>query len=178
MKRLLLAGLLVTTMALSRAVALAGQDDAYGSLIGMAESASSDKGPEAGDMPSDLGNNRDAGRPGADAPKPVIETRTAERREVKPAAHAPAPKREAAKDDDAPSVAVPAAPAPRVWTRLFSSLLPPVARLPDFDVAISSVTRRRHPAPAHPATAESAAGSAQGMLELVAAATAPSAPAR
>ncbi|MEQ1919307.1 MAG: hypothetical protein ABL955_08920 [Elusimicrobiota bacterium] len=175
MKRLLLAGLLVMTMALSRAAALAGQDDAYGSLIGMADSAARDKGPEAGDMPADLGN-RDGGHPGADAPKPVIETGSAERREVKPVAQAPAPKREAVKDDGAPSVAVPAAPAPRVWTRLFSSLLPPAARVSGFDVAVSSAARRGRPAPAHPATAASAAGSAQGMLELVAAATAPTTP--
>lgn len=149
MKRLLLAGLLVLPFALARAQ----QSDAYGSLVGLADSASSDKGPQAGEILPDDGSAR-------------IET------PVKKAA-APGTKREAAKDGDAPSVSVPAAAAPRVWTRLFASLLPAMTRVPSFEVAASTAARRGRPEPARPATAASAAGSAQGLLEFVAVATAP-----
>ncbi|MCR4294725.1 MAG: hypothetical protein NUW21_04275, partial [Elusimicrobia bacterium] len=61
MKRFLLAGLLVVPFALSRSGVRADEHDAYGSLIGMAASASSDKGPRAGGIPPDLGG-RMAGR--------------------------------------------------------------------------------------------------------------------
>lgn len=167
------------TLALVRVAARAGQDDAYGSLVGMAESASSDEGPDAGSMPSDLLNHSDrsAGR----SPRSVPETSKAGfgapavvRRVDNPVVRAP--KREAAKNEGAPLVAVPAAPAPRVWTRLFSSLLPPMTRVSRFEVATSTVALTVQPP--HPATAASSAGSAQGLLELVAAATAPSAPTR
>ena len=178
MKRLLLAGLLVTTMALSRAVALAGHDDAYGSLLGMADSASSDRGPEAGEMPPDRPKD-DQGRPVSVATEtltPIFESRAIVRSEVKPVAAAP--RRQDRKDGDALAVAVPVASTPRVWTRIFAALLPSMAMPSSYEVAVSSAARRERPAPAYPATAASAAGSAQGLLELVAAATAPSAPAR
>ena len=174
MKRLLLAGLLVPTFALSRTGARAEQDDAYGSLIGMADAAAGDKGPQAGDVPP---AGPSAGeRPSAEAPSgPAPRSEYGSARIIKPEKRAPAPgdKREAAKADDAPSVSVLAAAAPRVWTRLFASLLPPMTRVSSFEVAASTAARGPRPGPARPATPASVAGSAQGILELVAAATAP-----
>lgn len=172
MKRLLLAGLLVLPLALSRTGARADQDDAYGSLVGMAGSAASDRGPEAGDIPPDR-PDRGEERSVSDAPGTArTDFGAPARREAKPVA----PRRERAKpgrDGDAPSVAVPAAPAPRLWTKVFSSLLPPAARAASFDVAASTSPRVVRPEPERRVTAASAAGSAQGLLELVAAATAP-----
>jgi hypothetical protein len=178
MKRLLLAGSLVLPFALARAQ----QGDAYGSLVGMADSASSDHGPQAGEIGSDLAGERLGSEP-PEAAKTDSEAPAGERSEVSAAvaAPAPAPKRERVKpkrEDDEPAVSVPAAAAPRVWTKLFSSLLPNMARGSAFEVAASTVSRSARPEPARPATAASAAGSAQGMLELVAAATAPSSPDR
>jgi hypothetical protein len=175
MKRLLLAGLLALPIALSRTGARAEQEDAYGSLVGMADSAADDKGPQAGEIGPDLAEERSrSGPPEAaktDSPAPAVA-----RTPGKPAASSSAAKREAAKNDDAPSVTVPTATAPRVWTRLFASLLPPMTRTSAFEVSASTAARRVRPEPARLATAASAAGSAQGLLELVAAATAPTAP--
>jgi hypothetical protein len=174
MKRLLLAGLLVLPLALSRTGARAEQDDAYGSLVGMAGSASSDKGPQAGEIPSDNPSNEERRadeRPSVEDPKTEYGSARAVKAEKK--APAPAAKREAAKDDDRTAVAVPAAAAPRVWTRLFASLLPPAARPASFEIAVSTAARPARPEPAHQATAASAAGRERGMLELVALATAP-----
>lgn len=173
MKRLLLAGLLVLPFALARAQ----QDDAYGSLVGMADSASSDRGPQAGEIGSDLAGERLGSEP-PEAAKTDSEAPASERSEAKVEAPAPAraPKRERVKpkrEDDLPAVSVPAAAAPRVWTKLFSSLLPSMTRGSSFEVSASTAARQARPEPARPATAASAAGSAQGMLELVAAATAP-----
>ncbi len=111
MKRLLLAGPFLLIFALSGA--RADPNDAYGSLVGMADSASRDQGPQAGEI------------------SPAQAGKSAKK------ASAPGAKSEAAKENDAPSVAVPAAAAPRAWTRLFSSLLPPMARVP-FGVAVST----------------------------------------
>lgn len=175
MKRLLLAGLLVIPVALSRTGARADQDDAYGSLVSMADSAASDRGPEAGAIPPDAPSIEEGfSAPAASAPSPEA----APSRTEKPAKPAPAPaaRREAAiKDDDAPAVAVPAAAAaPRVWTRVFASLLPPMRRASSFEVAASTAPRGARPDAPRPSTPASAAGSAQGLIELVAAATAPS----
>lgn len=176
MKRLPLAGLLVLPLALSRTGARADQDDAYGSLVSLADSAASDRGPEAGAVPPDAPSIEEA----SSAPAPSVEgpaPEAAPARGEKPAKPAPAPaaRREApTKEDDAPAVAVPAAAAPRVWTRVFASLLPPMRRASSFEVALSTSPRGARPETARPSTRASAAGSAQGLLELVAAATAPS----
>lgn len=176
MKRLLLAGLLALPLALSRTGARADQDDAYGSLVGMADSAASDRGPEAGAVPPDSPAMEEASfspAPSAEAPSPEGATARA----GKPAKPAPAPaaRREApTKEDDAPAVAVPAAAAPRVWTRVFASLLPPMNRASSFEVAASTAPRGARPEAPRPSTPASAAGSAQGLIELVAVATAPS----
>jgi len=175
MKRLLLAGLLVLPLALSRTGARADQDDAYGSLVSMADSAASDRGPEAGAVPPD-GPSIEASSsaaPSAEAPSPEAVPARPET-PAKPAP-APAPRREApTKEDDAPAVAVPAAAAPRVWTRVFASLLPPMNRASSFEVAASTAPRGARPESARPSTPASAAGFAQGLIELVAVATAPS----
>lgn len=169
MKRLLLAGLLVLPVVLARAQT----GDAYGSLVGMADSAARDRGPQ---IDSDLAGERlgsespEAGKTGIEAPTDV----SSEVKAVAPApAPAPAPKRvKPRREDDEPVVFVSVA-APRVWTKIFSSLLPHMTRGSSFEVATSTTARRARPEPAHPATAASAAGSVQGMLELVASATAP-----
>lgn len=176
MKRLLLAGLLVLPLALSRTGARADQDDAYVSLVGMAGSAASDRGPEAGAMPPDnpsIGEASSAPAPSVEGPAPVA----APARNEKPAKPAPAARREGPprdKEDDAPAVAVPAAAAPRVWTRVFASLLPPMRRASSFEVALSTSPRGARPEAPRPSTPASDAGSAQGLLEFVAVATAPS----
>jgi len=166
MKRLLLAGLLVLPFAVARAQ----QDDAYGSLVGMAYAP--EKGPATETIPADnpyAEESRRNAAPSEDAP----ESATAPARAEKSAPRKPSrePKREAAQDDEAPLVAVPAAPAPRVWTKFFSSLMPPTSRIPSFEVAASTSPRRSRPETVRPETAASAAGAAQGILELVAATT-------
>ncbi len=102
MKRLLFAGFLILPFTLVRTYAHAERDDAYGSLVGMADSASRDRGPQAGEIPP---------------------------------AGVPARMKKAAKQAPAP-MAGPAA-APRVWTRLFASLLPSRAHV-SFGVAVST----------------------------------------
>lgn len=169
MKRLLLAGLLVLPFALARAQ----QNDAYGSLVGMAYSP--DKGPLAETIPADdapAGERRAGPAPSKDAPEEFAPARAEKPEKPKPRQAG----REAAAGEDAPSVAVPAAAAPRVWTKFFSSLMPPTGRLPAFEVAFSSSARRSRAEAPRVDTAASAAGSAQGLLELVAAATTPTAP--
>lgn len=173
MKRLLLAGLLVLPLALSRTGARADQDDAYVSLVSMADSAASDRGPEAGAIPPDSPSIEEA----SSTPAPSVEGPAPEAAPVRTAKPAPAPaaRREApTKEDDAPAVTVPAAAAPRVWTRVFATLLPPMRRASSFEVAASTAPRGARPEAPRPSTPASAAGSAQGLLELVAAATAPS----
>lgn len=171
MKRLLLAGLLVVPFALSRSGVRADEHDAYASLVGMAGAASTDRGPQAGEIPPDL-----AGRAGAraaaraEAPEAAPEARAVARRvEAEPALAVPARTRarapRPAREEAAPSVFVPPAAAPRVWTKVFASLLPPMRRAPAFEVAASTSARLD--------TAASDAGSAQGLRELFAAATAP-----
>lgn len=174
MKRLLLAGLLVLPLALSRLGARAEQGDAYGSLVGMADIAGTDKGPDAGEMPRDTGGEtrRAAGAPSGETIRAEYGAPRAEAPAKKTAG--PAAKREAARDDDAPSVAVPAPGPRRVWTRLFASLVPSLRPSPAFEVSVSTEGRSLRPVPARPATEASAAGSAQGLLEFVAVATAPS----
>lgn len=173
MKRLLLAGLLVIPVALSRTGARADQDDAYGSLVSMADSAASDRGPEAGSIPPDSPAMEEAASSAAPSPA-APSPEAAPARTAKPAP-TPAARREApTKEDDAPAVAVPVAAAPRVWTRVFSSLLPPMRRASSFEVSLSTSPRGARPEAARPSTPASAAGSAQGLIELVAAATAPS----
>lgn len=172
MKRLLLAGLLVLPFALARAQ----QSDAYGSLIGMADSAASDKGPQAGVIPP--GRPADDEEPRYPAVAPAVDwTET----EIVPSAPSPAqrslsPRRDRSKkrrNDDAPSVTVPSAGAPRVWTKVFSALLPPMVRISSYEVVVSSAVRRDKFDSPRPETSAVVVGGARGVLELVAVATAP-----
>lgn len=172
MKRQGLAGLLLLTLALWRPIARADQDDAYGSLVGMADSASSDKGPDAGEVPADGPVSAERGLSVASA-EVAPKAASGAARAVIPTRKAPAQKREIVKEDDAPVVAVPLAAAPRMWTKVFSSLLPAVVRGDSFELEVSTVARRARAEPSRSATAASLAGSAQGFLELVATASAP-----
>lgn len=174
MIRLLLAVLLVVAPA---AFSRAEQDDAYGNLIGMADSAATDKGPDAGEIPAGAPKTEaPAEQAPKDAPAPA-EAAEGPKPEPAPTAKPAPPVRPARKeraDDDGPLVAAPAAPAPRVWTRLFASLLPPPAPVGSFEVAAStSAAPPVRPAAARAVTRASVAGSAQGLRELVATATAP-----
>jgi hypothetical protein len=177
MKRAFLAGLLLLPLALARTRA---QETAYVSLVGMADSASTDRGPQAGEIPQgDLApmegrpasepNDGSAGSFSSTAPESPIIARP-EDAPPKPAAKPV--KREARKEGDAPTVAVPAPSAPRIWTQFFSSLLPASSPASSFEVAVSTVPRVRAKT-ARLATSASSAGAAQGFLELVATATAP-----
>lgn len=173
MRRLPLAVLLVLAVALSRAGVRAEPDDAYGSLVGMADSAAGDKGPQAGDIPRDnapADEGRIAAATSSEAPKTDFGSAQA----VRPAKKAAMPGAKAAqKEGDAPSVAVPAASAPRVWTKVFSSLIPSLTRVASYEIAASTAAHRVRLEGSRAVTAATAAGSAQGILELVAAATAP-----
>ncbi len=181
MKRPLLAGLAVLVLALARPGARGGrasaqQSDAYGSLVGMAVSASSDKGPEAGEIKPDAAHREKgaADAPSGDAPKTVYGSAFVQKSER--TSPSPGDNRPPAKDEkEAPAVAAPAssAAAPRIWTRLFSSLLPPMTRIPAFEVAASTAPRRVRRSLERPVTTASAAGSAQGLLEIVSASNAP-----
>ncbi len=175
MIRLLLAVSLVCAPA---GFSRAEQDDAYGNLIGMADSASSDKGPDAGEIPPDTaarpnsssGEPSKAESPTDESPKPEAAAAPAP---VKPAQPVRPAARERA-DDDSAAVAAPATPAPRVWTRVFAALMPPMTRIDTFEVASSTVPARPRAASApRPVTVASDAGSALGLRELVSTATAP-----
>ena len=173
MNSLLLSALLVTSVSIG---ARAEQSDAYVSLVGMADSASTDKGPEPGEIAS---NTIEEQRSSDDASSSVepkteigsspVEALTVTTPEPKPVI-ARAPSR---KEDDTPVVIVSQARSPRIWTKLFASLLPPMTRIELFEVKASSVVLLARPAPTRPATPASVTGSARGLLEVVAAATAP-----
>jgi hypothetical protein len=176
MKRLLLAVVLLAAFALTRAGVRAEQDDALDSLVGMADASKSDKGPDAGDISADR-TRKEESKPAAPEPLKTDEHHVETKPEASPEVKAPAPikgkRAETRRDEEGPSVAVPASAAPRIWTKVFSSLLPAPSRATVFEVAASTSARRARLEPAHPATPASVAGSAQGMIELVAAATAP-----
>ncbi|MBI5247813.1 MAG: hypothetical protein HY923_11610 [Elusimicrobia bacterium] len=166
MKRILLAALLLQP-------AFARAESALGSLVGMAASAAEDKGPDAGETPKDEAKPAQGSSTAPAEEMPASEQARARVESPRPEpARTPQPSR---KDDDGPSVAVPASQPPRIWTRLFASLLPPLSRSAAFEVEASTEAPRALPAPTRPATPASAAGSAQGLREFVALATAPSA---
>ena len=149
------------------ALSRAEQADAYKSLRGMAESAATDRGPNAGGIDGakaeraadpkrrkgfssrENGAARAGGTASAetDLRDSVSDTRPA----------AAAPREEEAKPEG-PSVAAPFSPRPRLWTRLFAALLPPSK--PRFDAPqLSTATRRLTP--------EEAAGQARGLQEII-----------
>jgi len=161
--------------------ALARADEgAFKSLAGMAQAAPA-AGPEADDAPTDaapkMGALRDAV---ADIPSP----RAAASSAPSPAAAAPAPS-SAAKPAPAPAAAAPAAAAsaPRLWTRLYSTLLPswrpPQLLSSSFEAPLSTgsaaVRSMPPPAPRSPLSAlmpppdseAVTAGERRGMAELM-----------
>lgn len=157
MKRTFLAALTATAVfALARA-----DDGAYLSLIGMARSAKTDRGPDAGAAP---------------------ERRSA----AVQASKTDGPGASGAEADDGAAlrdaVAQPLVPKPRLWTRLYATLLPPWRRTPAlqdaFEPAVStSAARVRRPLPAlmPPPDSESVkAGERRGLAELLSASAAPS----
>lgn len=173
MKRLLLAAALLLPLS-----ARAEERDAYGSLVAMGVSAKTDKGPAAEELelpkdvrrakPDEKGaapdDENDLNPESAPRPAPAVST-----------AAAPAPS--AKKEDDARlPVKAPDAAAPRAWTRVFASLIPAPksSGIPSFDVAVSTHPLRPRMIAIRTVTPASQAGSAQGLLEVVAMATAPS----
>ena len=173
--RLLLAGLLLLP-----ALARAEGDDALGNLVGMADAAATDKGPDAGDVPKDEPRVDEVARTET-SPEPAPESSPERVEPAKPAVTAPAPapvrkEKVKEKDGDAPAVTVPAPQPPRIWTRVFASLLPSEPRVGSFEIAASTEATRSLPAPSRPVTTASAAGAAQGLIEFVAVATAPTLP--
>ena len=173
MKRLLLASLLLVPLS-----ARAEERDAYGSLLAMGDSAKSDKGPAAEEL--ELPKNGARAKPEEKGAAPDDENELNPEAAPRPApavstAVAPAPS--AKKEDDArPPVKVPEAAAPRVWTRVFASLIPAprASGIPTFDVAVSTRALRPRMLAVRTVTPASQAGSAQGLLEVVAMTTAPS----
>lgn len=143
-------------------------EGAYRNLVGMAQAAATDRGPDADDAP-------DRAATGTEALKDALT-------DVRPPrAAAPAPSSPAAFSAPAaggvPSlVAVPAAPRPRLWTRLYSTLVPswrrPSRRSSSFDAAASTgaVRAPMTPLPAlmpPPDSDAVAAGERRGLAELM-----------
>ena len=179
MKRILLAGLAVCALVLARERVCADQENAYDSLLGMAASAAVDKGPAIEKVPESAEPVRriPVQDPSSDQPAwswPA--TVSAAEFRSRGATATSVRKRNAGPDFE--PVSVPRAIAPRIWTRLFTSLLPspePAPRIP-FEVEASS-TAPRAPLVVRESRATLEAhesGSAMGLRELVAAATAPS----
>ncbi len=176
--RLLLAAALVLPLS-----ARAEERDAYGSLVAMGESAKTDKGPDAGELALPENGSRDkkpeekgAAPDGENDLNPEAAPAPARSAPAVSTSAAPAPAKEEA---GRPAVLAQAGRAPRVWTSLFASLLPPLrpaSDVPLFEVAVSTAALRPRPLVVRPVTTASQAGAAQGLLEVVAMATAPADP--
>ena len=151
MKRIALAALLALGgFAFARA-----DEGAYKNLVGMAQAAP-DRGPEADDAPPDassrMGTLKDA------------------------VADVPSPRARADAAPFSPLAASPAAAAPRLWTRLYSTLLPswrlPAPFSSAFEPAVSTGPARTSstplPALMPPPDSEAvAAGERRGLAELM-----------
>jgi hypothetical protein len=155
-KRIPLAALLALgSFAFARA-----DDGAYKNLVGMARAAATDRGPDVDDAPERASSEPDALKDAvADVPAPG-------------SSEAPAPKPAAAPA----AVAAPAAEKPRLWTRLYATLLPSWRRPPSlstaFDPAVSTgpVRARMTPLPAlmpPPDSEAVSAGERRGLAELM-----------
>ncbi len=129
-------------------------EGAFTSLVGMAQAAKTDRGPDAGPAP-------DRAAAGAKTAKAEVFT-------------APG----AAIDDGAPlkdAVAQPPAPKPRLWTRLYATLLPAWRKAPSlsgsFEPAVSTgAVRALRPLPAPeplPDSESVKAGERRGLAELL-----------
>lgn len=161
-------------------------EGAYGSLVGMADSAAHDSGPDDGDIPPDAAarSNRDAARPaprGAAAPDaPLASASPAP--SVAPAAPTPssAPVDASSLKDALAEPPGPAArragPPPRPWTRLYSTLMPSWRKVPalksGYDAPASTAPARAAARPAAPASIDPdseaiKAGERRGLAELL-----------
>ncbi len=147
---------LATLLALGAFAFARADEGAYKNLVGMARAAATDRGPDADDARC----GRDGLTEGvADVPAPR-------------APEAPAPNTGAAPA----AVSGPAAAKPRLWTRLYATLLPswrhPSSLASAFDPAVSTgaVRARMTPLPAlmpPPDSEAVAAGERRGMAELM-----------
>jgi hypothetical protein len=147
------------------ALAFARADEgAYKSLVGMARTAATDRGPDAEDAAERASTGTDVLKDAlADVPAPR--------------ARAAAPSRAAPKADaGAAAPAPPPAAVPRLWTRLYATLLPswrhPYSLAGAFEPASSTgpVRARMTPLPAlmpPPASEAVAAGERRGLAELM-----------
>lgn len=178
MKRILLAGLAVCALVLARERVRADQENAYDSLLGMAASAALDKGPEIGTVPEGRPGIRVSVARGASAERLVRGgSGPAASSAFEPASGEASPARKRAPGPDFEPVGASRAVPARIWTHLFASLLPPLGTAPReaFAVESSSAASRAPSAPREmraPLEAHES-GSAMGLRELVAAATAP-----
>ena len=164
-KSLILAVLMLGALSFGPARA---DEGAYGSLVGLAKTTAKNPAPEADEAEPADGQTREALKDAvAQPPAPRNRTR----------AQAPAEPR----TEDGRVVAPAPSPGPRVWTKLYSSLLPSWKHAPaipalksEFEPALSTAAVRA--APAAPALAPEAekAGERRGLSELLSASVVPS----
>jgi hypothetical protein len=167
---------------LATAFALARADEgAYTSLVGMAQSAQQDQGPDAGAIPPGAGKTgpKDAG--GSERPSAAAGAAEAPEALKDAVADAPAPRGAAAKAAGAagsPAFSFSPVPGPRLWTRLYATLMPSWRRIPalksGFEPSVSTATARAPlsflvPPPDSEAVK---AGERRGLAELLSASAA------
>lgn len=172
MKRPLLAAafVLASLTAFARNGSGAG---AYGSLVGMAQSATEDAGPDAGELPPDRARVPEGLRDAVAQP-PAVRIAATPASAARPGSAGPAAPASA---PDPRVVAAPPPAAPRIWTRLYATLLPSWrprgAVAASSAPALSTATFRAVPAPL-PADKDGVlAGEVRGLAELVSASAAP-----
>ena len=170
MKRIAFAALL----ALFYSTSLAGADEgAYKNLVGMARAAQTERAPDPDDVPERASTGSEALKDAlADVPAPRAPSSPKSGAAAIPAA-VPAAAPSAAAP---PPVAVPASAKPRLWTRLYSTLLPSWRRPPaprsEFDPLVSTAPFRGSmiplPALMPPPDSEAvSAGERRGLAELL-----------
>jgi hypothetical protein len=168
-------------IALSSVLASARADEgAYHSLVGMARSAQTDRGPEDGAQPADAAK---AAAPDAAAPAKDPAGEAALRDALRDAlADIPAQKSTATRRSTEPAPAP--APAPRLWTRLYSTLIPSWRQTPvlksTYDAPASSAAAaglRPLRALVPPPDSEAVkAGERRGLAELLSSSAVPADP--
>jgi hypothetical protein len=163
-KRLIPAVLLLGALAFANARA---DDGAYGSLVGLAKTAVKNPAPEAEEGDASTAQMKEALKDAvAQPPEPRSQAR----------AQPPAETR----NDDARVVTPAPSQGPRVWTRLYSSLIPSWRRAPaipslksEFEPALSTAAVRAAPAAPAPAPDAVKAGERRGLSELLSASAVP-----
>ncbi|MFI5348328.1 MAG: hypothetical protein ACHQ2Z_02185 [Elusimicrobiota bacterium] len=157
---------------------LAGADEgAYKNLVGMAKAAETERGPDAGDAPERASTGTEALKDAlADVPAPRSPS-SPKTGAAAGAAAAPVVTAGAEVSTPGPAVvAVPPPAKPRLWTRLYSTLLPSWRRPPSlqsaFDPMVSTVSFRASMAPLPalmppPDSEAVSAGERRGLAELL-----------